>query len=173
MPYRLVQPVLDPKVRSLCARPYEGHAKGCPNLGQRDTCPPRAQLLPELLDLTQPVFAVWNAFPFGDHVEAMRGAHPDWSERQLRCCLYWQGTARSVLRDEVEAFLREHPGLHVLTCPEACGVDVTETMRSVGVELQWPPLTLAYHVALAGTPAGLAATKKEPRPGEQLGLLEG
>lgn len=29
-------------------------------------------------------------------------------------------------------------------------VDVTATMRSVGIDLEWPPITKAYQIALAG-----------------------
>jgi hypothetical protein len=82
----------------------------------------------------------------------MREKHPDWSERQLRCCLYWQGTARAALRRKIEAFLAGQPGLLAITCPEACGVDVTATMSSLGIELEWPPVSVAYRVALVGTP---------------------
>ncbi|MHB9005128.1 MAG: hypothetical protein ACYC6C_13935, partial [Coriobacteriia bacterium] len=86
----------------------------------------------------------------------MRAKHPDWTERQLLNCLYWQGTARKHLKREIAAF-HEHmmftaPGLRcvVLTTPEACGVNVTETMRAAGIELEWPARTLAYQVAIAG-----------------------
>jgi len=163
MRWHQVQPVVDPRVRTLCARPYVGHPKGCPNIGQRDICPPRARLLPELLDLAQPVFAVWSSFDLGAHVERMRAAHPGWSDRQLRCCLYWQSGARKVLREKIRDFLfcssvRDQPGLIVLTCPEACGVNVTATMASVGIVLQWPPQTLVYQVALVGAPTEGRAT---------------
>jgi len=172
MPHALVTPVLDPKVRALCARPYPGHPHGCPNVGQRDTCPPQARLLQELLDLDRPVWAVWSSFDLGAHVERMRAAHPGWSDRQLVNCLYWQGGARKVLRGEIDTFSRLRPGLLVLKCPEACGLVVTPTMASIGVELQWPPRTIAYQVALAGTSVGGAATRSMHRPGEQLGLME-
>jgi len=32
------------------------------------------------------------------------------------------------------------------------GVDVTATMRSAGVELEWPPRKIAYQVYLVGVP---------------------
>lgn len=147
-----VEPVVAPGVRGLCRKPYHGHPRGCPNWGRRATCPPAAPLLPEVLDLAGPVYCIWNAFDLGSHVARMRKRHPEWSERQLKCCLYWQGTARAALRRKIEAFLAEHPGLVALTCPEACGVDVTATMASLGIELEWPPVSVAYQVALVGTP---------------------
>lgn len=48
-------------------------------------------------------------------------------------------------------------GTVVLT-PEAHGVNLTETMRSAGIVLEWPPDRLAYQIVLAGTPAHKGAT---------------
>jgi len=31
-------------------------------------------------------------------------------------------------------------------------VDVTATMASLGIKLEWPPVKVAYQVALVGTP---------------------
>ncbi len=148
-----VVPVVDASVRGLCCRFYPLHPKGCPNFGKRDTCPPKAPMIGELLDLSQPVFAVYNIFDFGGHVARMRDRHPDWSERQVRCVLYWQGTARKQLRVRLRKFCREHRGLKSIGCPEACGVNVTATMAAVGIHLEWPPETVAYQIALAGSRA--------------------
>lgn len=148
----MIQPVVNLSVRGLCRKPYPGHPKGCPNWNKRPACPPQAPLLESVLDLTKPVYCAYNAFDLGAHVSRMQRRHPHWSDRQLRCCLYWQGTARAALRGKVQAFLEEHPGCIVLYCPEACGVNVTATMASIGIDLEWPPVTVAYQVALLGTP---------------------
>lgn len=148
----VVSPVLVPGVRNLCRKPYHGHPRGCPNWGKRPTCPPQAPLLADLLDLGLPVHCIYNAFDLARHVAKMKRKHPDWSDRQLRCCLYWQGTARAALRKKIEAFLGRRPGLIAVMCPEACGVDVTATMASLGITLQWPPVLVAYQVALVGSP---------------------
>jgi len=150
----LVRPVVHPEVRLLCRRPYLGHARGCPNWGRRPTCPPAAPLITESLDLSRAVFCVYNAFDLAAHVRRMRALHPEWSERQLHCCLYWQAGARKQLQCRMHEFLLTHPGLVLVYVPEACGVDVTATMASLGVTLEWPPMHLAYQVALAGTPHG-------------------
>jgi hypothetical protein len=153
MPFVLVRPIINHKVRALCSRPYPNHKKGCPNIGKRDLCPPKAKLIGTVLDLRQPMWAIYNSFPFGEHVTKMRGLHPEWSQRQVECCLYWQGAARKQLKAEIKSFLEHHPGLKVLTCPEACGVDITATMLGVGIELEWPPRTVTYQIALAGSKA--------------------
>lgn len=149
-----MQLVIDHSVRDLCRRPYPNHPKGCPNYGKKDECPPRAPLLEKVLDLSKPTCVIWNQFPFGDHVERMRSKHPDWSRRQLECCLYWQGTARKQLRQKVFQWYAYQPDGYewiTLYCPEACGLNVTATMRNMGIELEWPPERFTYQVALIGS----------------------
>lgn len=41
----------------------------------------------------------------------------------------------------------------VVHTPEANGVNLTETMRSAGITLQWPTDQVAYQIVLAGNPA--------------------
>ena len=149
-----VHPVIDYSMRALCAKAYPGHPKGCPNLNDPNhpQCPPHVPRIEVAFALTRPVWAVWNVFPFGEHVARMREKHPAWSRRQLECCLYWQGTGRKDLKRILGEFLRNHRGL-VAYSPEALGVNVTETMRSIGIELEWPPVTVAYQIVFAGSRA--------------------
>jgi len=150
MPWQVVKPILlIQKSGDLCTRPYPLHPKGCPNWGIRPTCPPVAPALSDIL--TEPIYAIWNIFPFREHVEKMRKFHPLWSDRQVRCCLYWQGTARKELRLKVARFL-ENNSMQVVWVPEACGVNVTATMREIGERLEWPPENIAYQVVLAACP---------------------
>ncbi len=150
-----VNPNCDGNVRGLCVRRYPGHPHGCPNFGKRASCPPQAPLLADTLDLTRPVWLIYNAFPIGEHAARMRTAHPGWSDRQVYCCRYWQGTARKQLLMRIADFRLSglsDEAMRVLRCPEACGCNVTATMATVGIRLEWPPREVAYQVALAGTP---------------------
>lgn len=155
MPLATIVPVmLDCPPGDLCRRRYSGHTHGCPNYGKRATCPPAAEIwTPEYLE-SRRWTAVWNTFDFGAHVAKMRVAHPAWSERQLANCLYWQGGARRNLRVEVRRFMMNiaPPQPPVEYVPEAHGVNVTATMASLGIALEWPPKTVAYQVALVGLP---------------------
>ena len=73
------------------------------------------------------------------------------SKRQLECCLYWQGTARKRLKERINEFIFLADERYVVnTVPEAMGVNVTETMKRVGIELEWPPVNLVYQIAMAG-----------------------
>ena len=148
--YKQVEIVIDQSMRGLCRKPYPGHPKGCPNYNKRHDCPPKVPLIGKVFDLDEPVYAIWNKFDFVSHTSKMRELHPEWSDRQVECCLYWQGTARKQLKSEVELFNLENPGYIVLTTPEACGVNITETMKNIGILLEWPPKMVTYQVALAG-----------------------
>jgi predicted metal-binding protein len=148
---RIVQVVIDPAVRGLCCRPYDLHPLGCPNYGKRETCPPKARLYGEVYDLTS-VYVVVTKFDLAAHVARMRASHPDWSDRQLRCVLYWQNGARKRLSCRIAEILKRLHGYRAETCPEAMGVNVTETLRTVGVELEWPPIRIVRQVALLGIP---------------------
>ena len=168
--YKQVTPIIDCSVRSLCIKPYPGHKNGCPNFNYKQGCPPRAKLFDKAFDLSQPVFAIYNAFDFKSHVERMRAANPTWTQRQLTCCYYWQNTARKQLTKELAYFMITHLDYHVavafykgldkdldplfkkviISPPEAMGVEITKTMASIEVELEWPPVNVAYQVALAG-----------------------
>lgn len=156
MMFRQVKLVLDPKMRELCYRPYYNHPKGCPNYGKRSSCPPKAPMLNEIMDLSKPVWAVWEIFDLAAHRERMRAKHPHWSKRQLDCCLYWQGTLLKDLRCEVANFCtmrllyKLSESLEVLYRPEANGVNVTATLEGIDVKLEWPPEKIVHKVALVG-----------------------
>lgn len=148
---RECRPVVDRTVRGLCVRAYPGHPRGCPNYGHKVGCPPKAPTFWDLFDEGRPIVAVWSVFDLRGHIERMRGSHPGWSERQLRNCLYWQAGARKVLREEVE-LVESNLGVGSLStmCPEGLGVNVTETMKGLGVELEWPPERVSHLVAMVG-----------------------
>ena len=149
--YAEVRLVVDHSVRNLCSRPYQNHPRGCPNYGKRKSCPPQARTIDDILDLCMPTYVVWNVFDFQEHTSRMKAKHPEWSQRQAECCLYWQGTARKQLRDKVLAFRRIYDTLLPVLTPEACGVNVTATMSSVGEKIEWPPVTKTYQVAVFGS----------------------
>lgn len=148
-----IKPVIDYSVRDLCIKPYHNHKKGCPNWNKKKGCPPTAEKIEDVIDLTQTVFCIYNKFNLGKHTNKMEEKHPKWSEYQLRCCLYWQGKARKELKEKIELFRQYFDSKYiVLTCPEAHGVNVTATMKQLGINLEWPPVRYSYQIALAGCP---------------------
>lgn len=150
MPYRLVKLRVDIRVRKLCIEPYYNHPRGCPNYNKKKGCPPSSLVISRILNLNKPTYIIWNRFNFFAHCRRMKRLHPQWSDRQIECCLYWQGTARKNLRKEIDRFKQKHSGYLILECPESHGVNVTETMRRIGIKLEWPPMIAAFQVAIAG-----------------------
>jgi len=158
MSWSLIKPVIDLSVRGLCRRPYHGHKKGCPNYDKKLGCPPQAPIIYDVLDFGKPIWAVWIDFDLANQRLRMKTKHPNWSNRQLVCCLYWQGTANKYLKHKVANFCTNQflsmksKTLEVLYAPEAFGVNVTETMKNVGVELEWPPVNIVRKIAFIGSP---------------------
>ena len=145
-----VNPVIDYAMQGLCSKPYPNHPKGCPNFGKKATCPPQIGKFEDLYHIKKPIYVIWNIFDFGSHVEKLRERHPQWTQRQLECCLYWQPRARKALKVRIGQFKRVYPEMTVSTIPEAMGINVTATMADIGEMLEWPPKTKTYQVAIAG-----------------------
>ena len=87
----------------------------------------------------------------------MESKHPNWSQRQIDCCLYWQGSLNKKLREEVFQLMRyRFPSSYKASfCPEAMGMNVTATLKNLGIKLEWPPETIVYKVAIIGTRRGI------------------
>lgn len=145
--------VIDSSVRGLCQKPYPNHPKGCPNFDKRPFCPPRCPFFEDVFDMSKDFWVVWTPFNFAAHILRMRKKHPEWSQRQLECCLYWQGTANKGLREavsDIEYYLEGTGNWRTTYCPEAMGMNVTATMKNLGVDLEWPPQEVVRKVAIIG-----------------------
>lgn len=151
MGYKQIIPVFDPQMRLLCIQPYPNHPKGCPNYAKKRNCPPNCGLISELIDIGKSVYVIWNVFDFLGHTQRMRTKHPNWSKRQIECCLYWQPKARKQLKVEIAKFLDDFKGYKIITTPEGAGINVTATMEMAGIKLEWPPKIVAYQVAMGGS----------------------
>lgn len=149
-----IVPVIDMSMRKLCQKPYPLHKKGCPNHNRKPGCPPKCPRIDELISMGNPMqkYAIFNRFDFKGHCDRMRTKHPEWSQRQVECCLYWQGSARKTLREKISAFSWKHPHYSIVACPEGAGVNLTETMKNAGIILEWPPVNYTYQIVLAGIP---------------------
>ena len=150
--YLLPRVIIEVRFQGMCRLPYPDHPRGCPNFDNKLGCPPRQPLFDAVIDLSRPVFAIVTEFDLAGQITKMKRAHPEWSERQLACCLYWQPAARKNLKLATWNFLARYPNYFVDTCPEARGVNVTETLSQVGIQLEWPPRSIVRQVALAGRP---------------------
>lgn len=125
-----------------CSHPYPGHPHGCPNFLKGCTNRPYFNHPIEGIENHyQKWFAIVEEFDLDAHAIMMKAKHPNWSERQCRNPLYWQGGVRKRLKEKA---FRLHPDLKewgnlYTALPEAWGVDVFETMKLVGVILERKP----------------------------------
>ena len=140
---------VDPVFQSMCRQPYYNHPRGCPNYNHKKGCPPKQKLFFDVFE--GDFYLIYTEFDLATHVKKLRKEHRGWTERQLYCCLYWQGIAQKKLKAEIERFKDMAPNHYVTTCPEAMGVNVTDVMLdNAGIKLEWPPKCTAYKVAIAG-----------------------
>jgi len=138
--------VRDLRARTWCKLPYPNHPKGCPNFNHKKTCPLNALLFDDLV--TAPYTLVAVGFNLASWANKMKTKHPKWSDRQARCCLYWQGTVRKFLREKCAELL--HDDETVLYSPEANGIHVFETCKKVRIVLDRNPQTTVWKVAIIG-----------------------
>lgn len=147
--------VFERKIQSLCKKPYRVHPKGCPNFGKKEGCPPGLSLIDKVLDFNKDVYVVYTEFNVGEFAESIRERYPDWTLRQIYNLRYWQPRARKFHRLEEERAL--DCADYIERFPEGRGVNITDLMSKVGVELNWnwPPEhnleNKTYIVSLAGT----------------------
>jgi predicted metal-binding protein len=110
--------IVSNKTGQWCKIPYPNHLKGCPNYGKKDYCPPpSANLLINILDLKRPMYIVYSEFDLDKHILKMKNKHPQWTDRQLRNVLYWQGTSRKQLKERVRFALYKTGCNFVSYCP--------------------------------------------------------
>jgi len=143
-----VNPIIQNHIQGLCKLRYKSHPNGCPNYSIKKGCPP-CLLYDEVYNLSHDVYAIIYEFDLASHVSKLKLKHPNWSDRQLKCCLYWQGTARKELKKLCDDFIKEYPNYEVNNVPEALGVNVTRTMSEVGVKLEWMPKNIVRKIAFA------------------------
>jgi predicted metal-binding protein len=132
--------------RVWCKLPYPDHPNGCPNYGKRLICPPQAPLFEDVI--VPPFKLVAVRFDLEKWVNDMKEKHPNWSDRQARCCLYWQGMVRKHLREACEKIVVDTE--EILYVPEAMGVNVFQTCAEVGIKLERNPRKFVWKIAIIG-----------------------
>ena len=115
-----------------CKLPYPNHPKGCPNY---PVCPNKYPDFKALSGFKW--FAVMIEFDLRRYAEMAKEKHPLWTTRQCRNLLYWQGKVRSALRKKIRIYAQ--PFDIILEIPEACGINVFETMALVGIQIDRHP----------------------------------
>ena len=143
--------MISDRVGKWCQSPYSNHPKGCPNYNATVKCPHQAPLIGELFDLKKSLCFVHSEFDLAVHVAKMEKKHPEWTLKQCKCVLYWQGTSRKQLKDRIREAMADLGADTVAMVPEALGVNVYATARLAGLNLERIRyLSICRHVALIG-----------------------
>lgn len=143
--------VLSSKTGDWCRLPYPGHPKGCPNYGKSSKCPPKAPTLLDYFDFNRPVYLVVAEFDLQTQIKKMAALHPDWSNRQCRCVLYWQGTVRKILKERTAEAMKLLNATAATACPEGMGLNVFATARLAGLKMDKTRRVITdHHIALIG-----------------------
>ena len=159
LPYYIIpikELILNDHVGEWCQLPYPGHKKGCPNYNKSDRCPPKAPHVSDYFDLKKPLYFVHSEFDLNSHSAKMKEKYPEWSDRQCRCLLYWQGTSRKQMKERaawaVQLLNTDLPEVIKMTnCPEGMGVNVFATAFKNGLAMdKTKSIKTARHITLMG-----------------------
>lgn len=140
--------VIQHATRDWCELPYPGHPKGCPNVDKSPECPSQVPLVEEKFDLSFPSYFAIERFDLAAHAVRMQAKHPDWSDKQCRCVLYWQNGVRSRLRIKCKNLVAMKPGYAYTLIPEAMGVNVFRTCHRIGIKMRKNPQDKVIKVGL-------------------------
>ena len=127
-----------------CKLPYPNNKNGCPNYGKKD-CPPKASLFENII--SPPFKLVAIRFKIEEHAKRMKEKHPDWSDKQARCVLYWQKGVDKKLKQECEEIADNNI---ILYKPEAHGINLFATCKNIGLVLKKNPQKIVWKMAIIG-----------------------
>lgn len=140
-----------------CRLPYSDHPKGCPNYNKNPLCPPNAPFLKEKINHFRYFYLILGRFNFLKYKEEMLLRHPDWSERQATCVLYWQSSVKRHLKEYIRDIYERNPevSMFLLSCGsgfqnlnipqekiysmEAVGIDVLNTLKANDIKFEIKP----------------------------------
>ncbi len=120
----------------LCVQPYYNHKRGCPNFGKKEGCPPNLRHISEEYDMDS-IHILLLEFPFGEYFAQRKEVHPDWTNRALINPRHWQNHLRACLNREWENIQDDYPEHTFIYNPEGQGVNIVETLRLNGIEMEW------------------------------------
>ena len=148
--YAKVKPVgITCSVGKLCCQPYPGHKRGCPKF--HVNCFPGRNLFQDIINVRKTCYVIWSEFNIAAHMKKLKKLYPHWTERQLRCVLYWQPKARKAFQVELKKFQEDHPGMTYVY--EGNGVEIAETMKQLGMDIwaDWKKGKVTRIAVIAGT----------------------
>lgn len=94
-------------------------------------------------------YFIVETFDLDAFSNSMKVLHPQWSDKQCKCCLYWQNGVRKRLRQKCDSFIATKKGYTYTLIPEAMGVNVFRTAHRHKLMIRKNP-AVVYKVALVG-----------------------
>ncbi len=155
-----------PEIKDLCYRSYPNHSKGCPNI---DKCYhlniPNFEILLEYGKFNH-FYLVYAKFDFKKYKELRKSEHPNWTENQVKCVLYWQNSVKKQLIDYINVINFINKKAYILGCGsgmkfkklpnyqkrvasmEHVCINVFSTMKLNGIKLEIIPKKIIYLICL-------------------------
>lgn len=137
------------KTNLWCVLPYPNHKGGCPNYNKNELCPPNTKLL-NLKKYSQ-FKLIYVIFDFNSYKEWRKEQNPQWSDKQISCVLYWQGSVKKYLKEYIIKNMNGNP--YILGCGsgfkingkeypsmEAVGIDVFTTLKNNDIDFEIKPI---------------------------------
>jgi predicted metal-binding protein len=144
------------KTRKWCRLPYPGHRSGCPNVGKSDTCPLACGYREEVMEKYNIFTLVYATFDFKTYKKMRKKQHPEWSEKQVKNVLYWQGSVKKLLKEYIK---KNHDGMYDelfgagsgfwgKPSMEAAGIYVLGTLKKNDIPFEVKPENVTVMVSL-------------------------
>lgn len=148
------------EIEDLCYRSYPRHPKGCPNI---DKCEwlniPTFGTILEYGRYTH-FYLIYAKFDFKQYKKLREKEHPNWTENQIKCVLYWQKSVIRLLKNYLNNLnLKDSyvlgcgSGFDVLhqkrvgSMENSC-INVFSTMKLNGIKMEVKPENVIYLVCL-------------------------
>lgn len=140
--------ITTPKTLEFCKRPYPDHPDGCPNIQK---C--RDLNLPFFKDRWREYHLLYADFDFRSYKDWRESQNPNWTARQVECCLYWQNSVKSLLVREIEKLYISDGPFYVYGCGsglklsfqekvgsmELAGINVFSTLKLNNIDFEVAP----------------------------------
>ena len=161
------------KTHKWCILPYPGHPKGCPNYNKNQLCPPSIMNFTGELDKFKFFYLVYAKFDLYNYKKEMLKIHPNWSERQATCVLYWQSSVKKHLKEYIKNIYVKNnkKSIYILSCGsgfqddtflqedvysmEAVGINVFKTLKKNEILFELKPKNFVLLLNLLCTKARL------------------
>ncbi len=158
--------VFTKKTRIWCQLPYPNHPNGCPNFNKNPLCPPNVNFMEKILEKYLLFYLVYAEFDLKKQRKRMLRRHPNWSNRQANCLLYWQNSVKKELKRAIEKIILENKEKEILllSCGsgfklskyytkmipsmEAVGINVFNTLKNNHIEFELKPINKVILVNL-------------------------